>query len=141
MFNLDSKQNHLKHWQYLDSIRKKSYLTSFLMQFSDSKKHFQLRKYVVFFCNSSNGTTCTIHYFYFVMISRRGRFDPALKLLGKTLFGACHSPIDNVNRYVIKSLYDVELTPVYWAFSSKLFSFPNTENDTFSSFACHFQTV
>ena len=40
MLNLDSKQNHPKHWQDLDSIRKKSYLASFLVQFSDSKKHF-----------------------------------------------------------------------------------------------------
>ena len=28
------------------------------MQFSDSKLHFQLRKYVVFLCYSTNGTPC-----------------------------------------------------------------------------------
>ena len=36
----NSKKNNLKGWQYLDSVSKKLYVTSFLMQFSDSKKHF-----------------------------------------------------------------------------------------------------
>ena len=57
--SLDKSRGEAKIWLSFDSLMKNLHFTSFLMQFSDFKLHFQFRKCVDSFCCSWRGTPYT----------------------------------------------------------------------------------
>ena len=66
-FELQYFEAYVTTMKCLDRIRKNLHFTSFLMQFSDSKLHFQLRRYVDSLCCSWRGTPCS---FFYILRSR-----------------------------------------------------------------------